>query len=387
MRSPRVSDTNPAEVLILGAGVLGAAIAAEFLLDGPWPVSVLIRPAPGRSTAQRLEELKTFLRDSGIPAEAIARLRGVAGDAAEAGWGLAPNDHDALRRGVTHVVHAAGPVRVNLTPAEARRDLVDATRGVLEFSRNAPRVQKLEYISSWGIAGNWKGRLPEGPLRAARCFHTAYEAAKAEAEDLVWAASTSLPVTVHRPTFVVGDSRTGRVRRFQVFYELMDLLGGRSTRGWIPRFPPLPLDAVPADFVARVVATSARQPDWAGRALNLSSRVGGAWTAAQYAERLPLLFAEAGEAVPPPHRIPWSVFRRAVPWMARWGPLRSRPLLRALRDFLSDMDSSAAAGFGVETAQTSAALSSAGIALPAVEEWIRPVLRRYAATRVGEGPR
>ena len=82
-----------------------------------------------------------------------------------------------------------------------------------------------------------------------------------------------------------------------------------------------------------------------------------------------------------------SVFRRAVPWMARWGPLRSRPLLRALRDFLSDMDSSAAAGFGVETAQTSAALSSAGIALPAVEEWIRPVLRRYAATRVGEGPR
>ena len=54
MRSPRVSDTNPAEVLILGAGVLGAAIAAEFLLDGPWPVSVLIRPAPGRSTAQRL---------------------------------------------------------------------------------------------------------------------------------------------------------------------------------------------------------------------------------------------------------------------------------------------------------------------------------------------
>ena len=49
------------------------------------------------------------------------------------------------------------------------------------------------------------------------------EAAKAEAERAVWSEGAGLPITVHRPSMVVGEAQNGRVIHFQVFYHLCEL--------------------------------------------------------------------------------------------------------------------------------------------------------------------
>ena len=53
-----------------------------------------------------------------------------------------------------------------------------------------------------------------------RTFHNTYEQAKAEAEEYLYPfmADERLPITIHRPSMVVGDSMTGKAISFQVFY-------------------------------------------------------------------------------------------------------------------------------------------------------------------------
>jgi thioester reductase-like protein len=104
---------------------------------------------------------------------------------------------------------------------EAHRSSVSTTIQALAFAARAP-LKKFEYISTVGVGGKMNGPLPEKRLTIPREFHNTYESSKAAAEDLVWAAAEGgLPVTVHRPSMVVGDSRTGRVRGFQIFYHLL----------------------------------------------------------------------------------------------------------------------------------------------------------------------
>lgn len=371
-------------VLITGAtGVLGCALPPAFSTNARTRISVLLRPKDGRSVEERGARLKAYWLQTGVSAEALNRVRVVPGDAARENLGLSPSDHEILSRTVTHVVHAAGRAEVGLSAREARAACVDTTQQVLIFCRTASSLQKMEFLSTVGVMGLCKGVLPEGRFRVPRAFQTPYEAAKAEAEERVWAAAGEFPVTVHRPTFVVGDSAGGRVLRYQVFYGVMEFLSGRATRGWTARFPPVFLDAVPVDFVARTVAASADHPQWAGRVLHLVSRPAGAWSARDYGDRLPGLFQALGGAVPRRHLIPWGLFCRAVPWMAWGAPPRLRPLLRVLGDFLKDLDTSRAATSGVETTETLRVLGTAGIDLPAVEEWIRPVLAYYLSTPPG----
>ena len=63
--------------------------------------------------------------------------------------------------------------------------------------------------------------------------------------------SAGLPATVHRPSMVVGDLRTGKVIHFQVFYYLAEFFSGLKTWGVVPRTAGIRLDIIPSDYVAR----------------------------------------------------------------------------------------------------------------------------------------
>ena len=114
------------------------------------------------------------------------------------------------------------------------------------------------------------GALPERWITESREYHNTYEQAKAEAEVLVArGVAEGLPITVHRPSMVVGDSRTGDVMRFQIFYHLVEFLSGRRTFGFFPAFGATRLDIVPVDYVANAVVWSSGRQDTVGRILHL----------------------------------------------------------------------------------------------------------------------
>jgi nucleoside-diphosphate-sugar epimerase len=358
-----------------GAGVVGGAVVAELLNNPQWEIVLLLRPTADKTVPRRLEELRTYWREGGATDAALARVSAVPGDVTADRLGLSPEDHAALHRSTTHLLHGAANVKVNMSREEAHRSSVATTVRALEFAAGAP-LQKFEYISTVGVGGKMVAPLPERQISEAREYHNTYESSKAEAEDLVWrAADKGLPVTVHRPSMIVGDSRTGRVRSFQIFYHLMEMLSGRAGRGWVPRLPGFRLDVIPCDYVARAVAASLARPAWAGRVLNLSAGPAGSWSLESYVERLPGLFRDNGVPTPDPRRIPWPVFRAMVPVLSRVGPQKQRVQFKNLPHFLRYLGSKMVFG-NTGTVQT---LAEAGVRLPAMDRVLPAIVRFYLA--------
>ncbi len=86
------------------------------------------------------------------------------------------------------------------------------------FARSARRLARLVHVSTAYVAGGRKGTVSEDDLTDAFGFGSPYEQTKYEAECLVRDAASELPVTVVRPSMIVGDSRTGDIKTFNTFY-------------------------------------------------------------------------------------------------------------------------------------------------------------------------
>jgi nucleoside-diphosphate-sugar epimerase len=171
----------PAEtVLVTGAtGFLGGNLARRLLADGT-KVRVLTRSA---SRAQRLADLG---------AEVIT------GDV---------TSHEAVQAavdGAQVVYHLAGRLFEPWVPAqEYARVHVDGTRVLLEACERARALTRLVHCSTTGVLGPTGGRpaAEDAPLRPGN----AYEATKAEAEQLVRSAGArGLAAVIARPGLVYG---------------------------------------------------------------------------------------------------------------------------------------------------------------------------------------
>ena len=89
-----------------------------------------------------------------------------------------------------------------------------------------------KYQNQRGHPWRSEDELPTAPVYANH-----YEWSKYEAERIVRAAMhAGLPVTVFRPSMVVGDTETGHTRDFNVIYPLMRLMAC----GYVTRFPANP---------------------------------------------------------------------------------------------------------------------------------------------------
>ncbi len=265
-----------AHYFVTGAtGVVGSAIVPRLAALPDTTVQVLMRPKDGSDLATRFAEALAFW-DAHYPEERAAsggfatRVRPVAGEITEPGLGLGAADRAALVQACTHIVHCAASVRMNLPLAEARRTALFPVGSVIELGRECRRLAKIEFVSTVGVGGRWRGPLPERWLTEAREFHNTYEASKAEAEDLIRdAIAAGLPATVHRPSMVVGDSRTGAVVHFQIFYFICDFLSGMRTFGIYPKLGAATLDIVPNDYVAAAIVAASRDPTTAGAIFHL----------------------------------------------------------------------------------------------------------------------
>ncbi|MEQ8662399.1 MAG: SDR family oxidoreductase, partial [Gammaproteobacteria bacterium] len=245
--------------LLTGAsGVVGSAIVPELLRTTAAEIHLLLRPKGAQPVAARLDELKTFWRRHypDLATDALEqRLHAVAGEITEPALGLGAADRDRLTARCTNIIHCAASVRMNLPLEEARRTARFPVASVLELGRACGNLRKVEFVSTVGVGGHWDGPLPERWINEPREFHNTYEAAKAEAETLIEAAvADGFPATVHRPSMVIGNSRTGAVIHFQIFYFICDFLSGRRTFGVYPKLDTGLLDVIPNDFVGRAIA-------------------------------------------------------------------------------------------------------------------------------------
>jgi thioester reductase-like protein len=142
---------------------------------------------------------------------------------------------------------------------------------VLELARDCAKLKRFNHFSTCYVAGNRLGVIAEDELDCGQTFRNAYEETKFQAEVVVKKASSSLPVTIYRPSTVVGDSKTGEIDRFDGPYYLGILLvtSPLTIPLPLPGDGVAPLNVVPADFVVDAVWALAHDPRAVGRTFHL----------------------------------------------------------------------------------------------------------------------
>ncbi len=254
---------------------------------------------------------------------------------------------------------------------EARKNAVYSVKNILSLARacrDNGQYVKTDVVSTVGVAGKRTGLKPEKAFTESCGFHNTYEAAKAEAERILYSEmENGSPVTIHRPSMVVGDSQTGHVRSFQVFYHLCNFFSGRQTRGIVPRTGDFRLDIIPVDYVARVICTALKDRETIGRIFHLASGPDSALP-------IPVLQKHTSSHFGiQPILVPLIIFDRILPALSFLFPIKLRKLLRNLPYFLTYIRDPQL----FDNHQTNACFSAKGLHIPNPQAYLDTVLKYY----------
>ncbi len=360
-------------------GAVGAALIPRLLSDHDTEVRLLIRAKDESHLNHRLESMMDFWE---IPREDVAtrkRITAFMGDVSLSRFGIEPSEYEALSRECTNIVHSAGNVRMNLSLEEARKSAVDSVRHIVDLAHQCAdhrNLRKVEIVSTIGVGGLMT-TVPETWLTRPRAFHNTYEEAKAEAEDIIEEEiKKGLPATVHRPSMVVGDSITGKIIHFQIFYHLCEFLSGRRTLGVVPNLKGFTLDIIPSDYVAQAIAWSSTQPSATGKALHLCS-------GPQQAVDLMDLMKHVKDnfnKTPATKTVPLWLFKGSLPLISLFVPSKARRAMKALPVFFNYLSHEQA----FENHNTKGMLEEIGIPLPSPDDYLKRVLSAYPGARLSD---
>jgi thioester reductase-like protein len=264
-------DEAEGAVFLTGAtGFLGMELLARYLERTDRRIYALVRGADDQEAYRRIQH--TLLELFGPVHRYADRVVAVRGDITQIGMGIAPSI-DRLAETVTEIVHCAAAVSFEQPLERARLINVDGTRRVLEFAercRTRGGLRRMSYISTAYVAGEHAGCFSEDDLDHGQRFRNSYEQSKFEAECLVHRSLEELPITVFRPSIIVGEQHSGWTGSFNVLYWPLRVFS-RGTYVALPGRHEAPVDVVPVDYVADAVFALSRIPQAEGATFHLTA--------------------------------------------------------------------------------------------------------------------
>jgi nucleoside-diphosphate-sugar epimerase len=203
---------------------------------------------------------------------AAANFRILEGDITKPDLGLAPLELEAAQSEATLLFHLAAIYDLAVERGLAMRVNVEGTRNVNQFARGLKKLRRYHYVSTCYVAGLRRGVILETELRHEAGFRNYYEETKYLAEIEVDALKGELPITIHRPAVVCGDSRTGETTKYDGIYYLIHYL--RMQPGLLSLFNignrAVRLNLVPVDFVIEAISALAGDERAVGATLQLA---------------------------------------------------------------------------------------------------------------------
>jgi nucleoside-diphosphate-sugar epimerase len=196
----------------------------------------------------------------------------VAGDITEENLGMSAADADRARSETTTLFHLAAIYDLAVARDLAMHVNLDGTRNVNQFARSINDLWRYHYVSTCYVAGRREGIIMETELRHEAGFRNHYEETKYLAEMEVETLKGELPITIHRPAVVCGDSLTGETAKYDGIYYLIHYL-----RKWPGALTLLnignrevSLNLVPVDWVIDAMVTLARDDRAIGATVQLA---------------------------------------------------------------------------------------------------------------------
>ena len=198
------------------------------------------------------------------------RITTVVGDITKERLGLTPDVVRSLQKDLAGCYHLAAVYDLAVGPDVARRINVEGTRNLLRFLEDAPRLERLDYVSTAYVSGNAVGTYRETDLDVGQKFKNHYEETKFLAE--VDVVGSGLPYAVYRPAIVVGDSRTGETAKFDGPYFVLAAMERIPSPGAFIRIGSgrNPVNLVPVDFVIEALARLSSSPNATGKTYHLT---------------------------------------------------------------------------------------------------------------------
>ena len=309
------------------------------------------------------------------------RLRALRGDLCDEGLGLSDEDRNLVVSRATAILHCAADIRFNQDLEDARLRNVFGSEQVAIIAREAHRsgvLERFDWVGTAFVAGLRQDLVLESELEHDCGWKNSYEQSKYEAECLLREQYSDLPITVLRPSVIVGESSTGATSNFGMLYWPVQLYA----RGWwrtVVGRPETSVDLVPVDFVADAIEFLTRGKDHCGGTFHLAAGPDGSLTIAELADLCQQYFGgRPARYISPPVFFRWV---RPVVDLFIWGKKR-RVIQSGGRFFIPYFNGNPL----FDVSASSAALASAGIVAPSVRNYLTVLFDYCVATDFGRRP-
>jgi len=239
-----------------GTGYIGAHVAANLLDQHDASVNLLVRSRDPRDAELRLwNALQLHLPFPKFYEYLQAKIRIFRGDLTSPQFGLEPGDYDRLVHTTDSVIHCAA----SLNRKSEKSCLNVNLRGTLEVLQLARRSQyyhglrRFSNVSTVAVAGKRSHEVvtEDRSIEWERSDYDPYARTKKFCEHMVRELLPDVPLTIFRPSIVLGDSRYPQTTQFDMVRSFVFLAG-------LPVLPFRPhdkIDIVNVDFVADAIST------------------------------------------------------------------------------------------------------------------------------------
>ncbi|HLB93523.1 MAG TPA: SDR family oxidoreductase [Terriglobales bacterium] len=244
-------------IFLTGAtGYIGAHVAANLLERHDATLNLLVRGRDPRDAEQRLwQALQLHLQFPQFYEYLQAKIRIFRGDLTSPQFGLDPSDYDRLVHTTDSVIHCAA----SLNRKSEKSCLNVNLRGTLEVIQMARRSQyyhglrRFSNVSTVAVAGKRSHEVvaEDKSIDWELSDYDPYARTKKFCEHMVRELLPDVPLTIFRPSIVLGDSRYPQTTQFDMVRSFVFLAG-------LPVLPFRPLDKIDivnVDFVADAIST------------------------------------------------------------------------------------------------------------------------------------
>ena len=236
-------------------GYIGAHVAANLLDQHGAALNLLVRARDSDEAAVRLwQALQLHLEFPRFYEYLQTRIRIFRGDLTAPQFGLTPDEYDRLVHTTDSVVHCAA----SLNRKSEKSCLNVNLRGTLEVLLLAQKsnyyhgLRRFSQVSTVAVAGKRQNEvvIEDESLDWDRSDYDPYARTKKFCEHMIRQLLPDVPITIFRPSIVLGDSRYPQTTQFDMVKAFVFLAG----------LPALPLrasdriDIVNVDFVAGAIA-------------------------------------------------------------------------------------------------------------------------------------
>lgn len=239
-----------------GTGFLGWDLVKDLLDDKDLKLYLLVRDNAKEKASERVEKLVNNSYKGNQKKDVLERIEVISGDITKDGLGINKVDLEKLTREIDSLYHCAALCEFGVELKRIRTINVTGTKNVLDFAMKCKengRFASFHHLSTVAVIGDFSGTFYEESLDVGQRFNNTYEETKFEAEKLIRDyRNKGMNISVYRPSIITGDSRTGEVSNFQMFYQPLHIFS-LEIFDEVPANKGLKYNLVPVDYVAKAI--------------------------------------------------------------------------------------------------------------------------------------